>query len=216
MGHILISLTILAILTGIFFGCSASRKPGFERLISYIASGGISQSGTKQRVYSHLSLTKKQCTQCHMPAKFGSLNPYDGESPVQADRADGQVTASRLIVPPDRLCFKCHGYGTAEDGFPEGLWQHAPSAQGACIFCHNPHFSENRFMLRSQSSIICSSQCHIEDYVLEIEAHREFRECLDCHNAHIGTNPHMLKKEYHEDWVPPKKSWIESRPNSVE
>ena len=195
MGNILISLTILAVLMEIFLGCSASRE---------------------QRVYSHLSFAKKHCTQCHLPAKSGDSNPDNGKSQVQADSFDGQVNARRLIVPPGRLCFKCHKYGTLKDGFPEELWQHAPSAQGACIFCHNPHFSENPFMLRSQSSTICSSQCHLEGYMLKIKSHEGSGECLDCHNAHLGTSPHMLKKEYREGWGPTRKSWIESRSANVE
>lgn len=194
MGHILISLTIPVILTGIFLGCSTSRKP---------------------LVYSHLSFTQKQCTQCHLPEKSGDSNPDDGEYPVQADSSHWLVNARRLIAPPDRLCFKCHLYGNVKGGFPEKLWQHAPSAQGACTFCHDPHYSENPFMLRSQSSTICSSQCHLEGYMLKIKCRQESGECLDCHNAHLGTSPHMLKKEYHEVWVPPRKSRTESESAGV-
>jgi predicted CXXCH cytochrome family protein len=193
MGHIFISLTILVMLTGIFLGCSMSME---------------------QRVFSHSSFTRKKCTQCHLPANF--VASYDSASTKQADLPDWQVNARRLVSMPNRLCFKCHEYGSVKDGFPEGLWQHSPSAQGACVVCHNPHFSTNPFMLRSQPSAICSSQCHMEGYVLKIEAHQGPGECLDCHNAHLGINPRMLRKEYQEDWGTPKKSWIESRQAGAE
>ncbi len=91
----------------------------------------------------------------------------------------------------------CHNYLAATADISDGLWLHAPAAQGDCAVCHNPHESTNPFLLNKKPEQVCS-QCHTEDLLMEIQDHQKSEDCISCHNPHLGKNQNMLKKDFKE------------------
>ena len=64
--------------------------------------------------------------------------------------------AKGLSAEPPKLCVNCH-----DKKLFEGKVTHAPVAGGMCLFCHNPHASDQPAMLNSEPAKLCLG-CHAE------------------------------------------------------
>jgi predicted CXXCH cytochrome family protein len=101
----------------------------------------------------------------------------------------GFSSQPRLIAPIPKLCYNCHADFTSSAQFV-----HGPVAVGQCLFCHNPHKSQIKHLLREPEPELCY-QCHDENTIELIPAHlpKQLSDCTDCHDPHSSPNKALLK-----------------------
>ena len=117
---------------------------------------------------------RKDCTVCH------------------GRRGQRRNTARAfLVLPVPQLCYDCH-----EDRMVRGPNVHGPVAVGQCLFCHNPHKSQVKYLLKGPVPELCYL-CHDTDAVEAIPAHsvRELASCIDCHDPHASMERPLLKDD---------------------
>jgi len=115
-------------------------------------------------IYFHPPFLENQCDSCH-ETKF----------------------SQRLVLQGKELCFACH-----DDFTKDKKIVHYPVSEGACIECHNPHQSPNKFLLKKAIPETCFS-CHDEKDIKENPTHKGQNICTDCHNAHASNEEKLLK-----------------------
>jgi predicted CXXCH cytochrome family protein len=147
-----------------------------------------------KKLFNHTPYRLKMCDQCHQTsAFFGRFRKK--ASPVIVTK--GRELPGMLVIPLKELCIKCHEYVSASKVFKEGLWLHAPAAQGKCTLCHGSHQSEHPKLLLEKLDKICT-QCHSKGFMMDTADHRKSTECLSCHNPHLGKDRMLLSKDYKE------------------
>ena len=116
---------------------------------------------------------RKDCTICH-----GKRGQQKGFS-LQV----------RLTAPVPKLCYNCHADYTASASFV-----HGPVAVGQCLFCHNPHKSKIKHLLKEPEPKLCY-KCHNINTIESIPAHFTNQQfaCTDCHYAHASSAKYLLK-----------------------
>ena len=133
---------------------------------------------SKAKLFSHTPYRLRMCDQCHRTsAYFGRFRKKGPPRTVST----GRGSAGLLVVPLKELCVKCHKYMSTSSVFKEGLWLHAPAAQGNCTICHGPHQTEYPNVLLVKLDKMCT-QCHSEGFMMDSADHRKSTECLSCHN----------------------------------
>ena len=95
----------------------------------------------------------------------------------------------KLSKPIPELCYDCHTDYTASAALV-----HGPVAVGQCLFCHNPHKSENEHLLKEREPMLCYL-CHDVEMVESIPNHSAelSSKCTNCHNAHASPAKSLLK-----------------------
>ena len=117
---------------------------------------------------------RKNCTTCH------------------GRRNQRRLTAKAfLLTPVPQLCYNCHDERTIK-----GPYVHGPVAVGECLFCHNPHKSQMKYLLKGSIPELCFL-CHDEVEIDSIPDHSvsELSSCMDCHYAHSGLERALLKPD---------------------
>lgn len=96
---------------------------------------------------------------------------------------------NKLFNDPKKLCFRCH-----ENFVSSYKWIHGPVAVGFCNTCHEPHESENEFLLISTSHDICF-KCHSREDILFTPYHKTSLDelCVKCHDPHGSSDRWFLK-----------------------
>jgi predicted CXXCH cytochrome family protein len=91
-----------------------------------------------------------------------------------------------------QLCYTCHQEYSALEA-----WVHGPVATGNCLLCHEPHKTQNEFLLRKPVPGLCY-QCHEEQAIRLIKKHAEesYARCIDCHEGHAGTTRGLLRQTF--------------------
>lgn len=125
--------------------------------------------------YKHYPVAKNNCFECHSTHRASS---------------DKLTTRSK-----NNICYKCHtakkyvfpnmGHAKAEGVADKGL----------CINCHNPHSSDQQFLLRKQLDKMCRS-CHQKyksHHFMRITVFRRKIPCNSCHNPHGGVYKAALR-----------------------
>ena len=115
---------------------------------------------------------RKECNLCHENIPQESM-------PGSADLVENE---------PD-LCYNCH-----TDYTKDKAYVHGPVAVGECLFCHLPHKSKNRYLLKKPIPDICFT-CHDREMINEIPDHNPelLGKCNFCHHAHSGSKKGLLK-----------------------
>jgi predicted CXXCH cytochrome family protein len=115
---------------------------------------------------------RKDCSNCHSKRK-----------------QRGFSSDPRLIAPIPQLCYNCHTDFTASAAFV-----HGPVAVGQCLYCHNPHKSQIKYLLSRPEPELCY-QCHDINTIELIPAHlpKQLSACTDCHDPHASSNKALLK-----------------------
>lgn len=126
--------------------------------------------------------SKENCGKCH-----GSLQQRSFSSEVQM--------TSRV---PD-MCYQCH-----EELMPAALegWVHGPVSVGVCLFCHEPHKSQNQYLLKKAIPELCFG-CHEADGIKLIPNHSKeiYSKCHNCHESHSTSERYLLKPDWQEKAV---------------
>lgn len=155
---------------------------------------------TKQN-YKALSFFFDGVPDPNLPA--GVIDPATGEvrpaatvsvHPPYAEENCSECHRSRLRMSRNDsgICANCHAGKDSEH--PR---MHGPVAAGACLWCHHPHESGHRFLLRDNDRAVCS-QCHTPRLLNSVrvpEHADESRACLECHVGHGGTRPFLLRED---------------------
>ena len=142
---IAVCLSVLALCLLTSLGCDPARQ---HKVLTFLFDGvpplryvddgtGVLVIG---RTYEHAA--RKECTACH------------GDSLKTKSRFGGISMAGG--VPTPDVCYKCHEDRTAEYEF-----LHGPVAVGDCLFCHEPHESSHKYLLKQGVPALCY-RCHNE------------------------------------------------------
>ena len=64
-----------------------------------------------------------------------------------------------------------------------------------CLFCHEPHKSSNRFLLKENPPRVLCLQCHAPQVLGDLAGHEVPNElaCLDCHDPHASDHRALLR-----------------------
>lgn len=157
-------------LTFFFDGVPPLGQEGLQEGTLETSSPELAQTGQAPVWYVHEA--RKDCSNCHGKRIQRSFAPQP-----------------RLIAPIPQLCYNCHADFTASAPFV-----HGPVAVGQCLFCHNPHKSQIKYLLRKPEPELCY-QCHDENTIELIAAHlpKQLSDCTACHDPHASINEALLK-----------------------
>jgi predicted CXXCH cytochrome family protein len=141
-----------------------------------VSAPGQTPRGSGRGTYVHEAY--KDCAQCH------------GDT---AGRGYSERREMAALVP--EICYGCHSTYT-EPGF----YVHGPVAVGECLFCHDPHKSEHKGLLKLPIPEQCYL-CHEKQSVLKIEGHaaEAYAACGECHEAHTSSERSLLKRGLKEN-----------------
>ena len=157
-------------LTFFFDGVPPLGQEGLEAEPLDVNLPELAQTGQAPVWYVHEA--RKDCHNCHSKRVQRSFS-----------------SQPRLIAPIPKLCYNCHA-----DFATSAPYVHGPVAVGQCLFCHNPHKSQIKYLLREPEPDLCY-ECHDINTIELIAAHLPERlsDCTDCHNPHASTNEALLK-----------------------
>ncbi|CAG0960900.1 hypothetical protein PHYC_00720 [Phycisphaerales bacterium] len=141
----------------------------------------------------------------------GSIDPATGAvravaslsvHPPYAEEKCSECHKSRLRMSRNDsgLCANCHAGKSSEH-----QRMHGPVAAGACLWCHHPHESAQKHLLRDNDRAVCS-QCHTPRLLNSVrvpEHADESRACLECHVGHGGDRPFLLRQDAATAQTPP-------------
>lgn len=100
-----------------------------------------------------------------------------------------------LVAPVPDLCYQCHEHLQDLPG-----QVHGPVAVGACTFCHEPHRTSNKHLLKEPVPELCY-QCHEAEVIAFLDskhADPSYTNCTQCHEGHASENSGLLKKDWQE------------------
>jgi len=173
---LVITLVPAALAMACWVGCSIERD---YKILSFFFEGVPTPEslreeatspglGAAQNYVVHAPYARDACLECHVSSVQ-----------IQLSRDDSG------------LCLKCH------EGVPtEYAFMHGPVA-GACLWCHDPHLSGHKHLLRQRSPEVCM-QCHDEGLMATSDpAHDDpGTDCLECHQGHGGPTRGFLRPSY--------------------
>jgi len=95
-----------------------------------------------------------------------------------------------------KRCYECHEELRERLASPRGRNQHEPVAKGECSACHDPHGSEEGWLLRAEEGLELCGACH-EEIVEGVEGEGTVHEpvedgCGDCHDPHGARYPGLV------------------------
>lgn len=167
--------------------CRVALQPGENRVVVRDAAGEVALSVlryvTTGRLVGadtagfgegtvHRPEVEARCTRCHAMA--------------------AEATGPRQAPLPEAACAPCHAELTAR------RYPHGPVAQRACLMCHDPASSPQRYAVAWPIQETCF-RCHFDIRgQMERKAWRHgpaaAGRCTTCHDPHGSENPFWLKK----------------------
>ena len=145
------------------------------------------------------------CFKCHGDKKplvgyDKSMHPpvFNGDC-IQCHSPHLKLEKAQLLLPKEKLCYKCHeSFAKKAEEFKGGSI-HLPVEESDCLVCHNPHKSEFNALLESRLNTLCF-ECHYEktsnyNGKTLIYYHEPPTEdlCTVCHDPHWSKNKSLLK-----------------------
>lgn len=155
----------------------ATRKDGYE-LCQGCHYEMINDTFSKNRLHWPL-VDKTGCINCHTP--------------------HASSESGLLREPMITLCGSCHGDTIARQ--ERSQTKHPPIADGECSVCHDPHGSDNLFIMNEPSYLDLCGQCHdwqihsthpIGEKVIDPRNKNLTLQCLSCHRTHGTEYKHFL------------------------
>ncbi|MFQ5723014.1 MAG: cytochrome c3 family protein [Terriglobia bacterium] len=145
------------------------------------------------------------CAGCHADKAAGPVvHPaleLGCESCHQVE-GEGNNVQVRLTVEGNDLCFACHPDKEAQ---PQFFTIHPPVRTGACVACHEPHSSENGYLLRGatesrepEENLCLGCHADIQAQIQEPVEHPAMDlGCATCHTTHKSEPADSLEGIYH-------------------
>lgn len=180
----------LALIGGLWGGCTAQKR---YRVLSFFFDGvpdpnaphGALAGSEDQTeggkpiiravVYTHKPYAENKCDTCHVGAsgEFESFTKLDAS-----------------------ICLKCHAHVPTE--YPV---MHGPVALAECTWCHVPHESTIKGLLKQAAPGVCV-QCHERSSLPAKPADHLSgnRSCLDCHVPHGAAWHGLLREGVAMEW----------------
>ena len=96
----------------------------------------------------------------------------------------------QLANKKTEICLKCHKMVKDEKS------QHMPAKRGMCLNCHDPHQSDNRFLLTKRPAGDLCKGCHRKILTAETKTQHgpvQDANCTGCHDPHASNNKKLLK-----------------------
>jgi predicted CXXCH cytochrome family protein len=193
----------------------------------------------RKRFREHMDAEQQTCRGCHrieMDLTYRSTGIYSDMNPCYLCHSDkigeyaqnfihgpvaggacsvchdphGSCYDNSLQSPVPLLCFYCHSDLSDPGVDNPTLVVHEPFEKGQCVACHDPHSTNNRWVLTKNSQELCIN-CHKEEGDLSDHVHPynvkprrrdlyDLRltesgqlECLSCHNPHYSEARHLLR-----------------------
>ena len=145
-------------------------------------------------VFEHSPFAAGDCRACHGPG--GARSFRGGDARTEAAGAGSAILDGRLTGEADRLCAGCHGDLASETLALKYAVVHAPLTAGGCLFCHHPHQSRVRYLLRESPPGALCLRCHSPAVLGDLEGHEVPSEsaCLDCHDPHASNRRALLRE----------------------
>jgi len=170
-----ICLLFLTLFSGIILATSGAESAA--KTDSCVSRKCHSGMGKAKAV--HNPVKAGMCTACHNAVA----------DPKKKTKHPRNLTITLAQQGAD-LCYMCHDRNNKKKVV------HGPIKGGNCTFCHNPHQSPNKGMLKEPSPKICF-QCHPDSLVKHKVMHPPVLSmgCSTCHDAHQGDHPKMLMQE---------------------
>jgi predicted CXXCH cytochrome family protein len=141
----------------------------------------------RQKRYVHKPVTLGVCKFCHK-----SVDP--------------QKHTFKLVRTRKELCGGCHQEQTRDSKtvpsveqlrpkaqIGKGKYLHKPIEEGKCLDCHNPHGSDNKFLLSATKVAELCRKCHKNNEIVN-NPHKPVAdgECNRCHNSHSSNYRNLL------------------------
>ena len=224
-GQLLVVLILIIAITSLVLGCSTATR---HRIKSIVFTGvpplhgeesaqqtepdgtaqtaAVAQMARQQqyrealvsRYWQHGPFAAGECERCHSLGQSTSFLGSRGTVTAAPSPVASVSAASRLLMPPEKLCVSCHSQHGTAFARKRGLQQHAPSASGACTGCHSPHQSLRRYMLlRADNHELCGG-CHDPATLTSVHTDNPAQDCISCHNAHVGSKSSLLRSDAQE------------------
>jgi predicted CXXCH cytochrome family protein len=125
----------------------------------------------------------------HSPAEDDCMSCHETSAKTHPVK---DKTEFKLLAAVPELCSECH------DPMDEKEHVHPPVEEGKCLDCHNPHSTENEYMLKEDVGKTCA-ECH--DLSREGQAiHGPVAAgmCTACHDPHQSDLAGLVKREDRE------------------
>ena len=164
------------VVSAVWLGCSASKN---YRLLSLFFDG-VPDPNARFGSGDPSAVAKGG------PIGGFSHKPYEDEN-CKACHANTEGAFFEATTVDSSVCLTCH-----QKVLGAHAVMHGPVEAKACLWCHAPHGSPYRGMLRAPGGEVCL-QCHERQLLgsKPIEHKDAKASCLDCHVGHGGPR-HML------------------------
>ncbi|MCL5991342.1 MAG: cytochrome c3 family protein [Bacteroidetes bacterium] len=141
---------------------------------------------------------KDDCETCH----FKNSNKHP----------DGVGKEYSLPKNVPELCYDCHDLSIKNQKS-----EHVPFKDGECLTCHDPHGSNQKFLLNTNDGKIICTSCHTDlDNEKYVHGPVQKLECLACHSPHNSIHSKLKKQEEPELCLKCHNKSIKSGENEFE
>ena len=149
----------------------------------------------------------KVCFKCH-----GDMKPfeeYDNSIHPQVISGDCvrchsphlKLKRKQLLVPVERLCYKCHENYVEKAQRIDGGSLHLPVEENECLECHDPHQSKGVSLLKTSLMNALCFECH-EESITKVKRRKLIHYhypptdmiCTACHLPHLSKKENLLKR----------------------
>jgi predicted CXXCH cytochrome family protein len=209
-------LLVLALVCAPLGGCTAQRQ---YKVLSFFFDG-VPDPNAKPVDHPSVLNTgpndqpvNKKLAVVHQPYAAGNCRACHTSAPT-AKPGDGTLAAAsaakdlKLVAFDSSLCVSCH-----KDKPGEFKVMHGPVAAAACMWCHEPHQSDNPALLKSGGPDLCC-QCHDRQLLSKDQSghQTETKACLDCHFGHGAPDSNLLRPKQSAQIAQQESQQQESRP----
>lgn len=191
--HIIICIVVLFCMLSLFSGCDEVRD--YKRL-SYFFDGVPLPEAERLALEEQARLNDPNGVAAGLkgePKKIWYTHePYKSCDPLcHGIRKRGGYSGSvKMALEPPQLCIQCH---EDKDYSATPVPVHGPVAVGECLYCHAPHKSTNKHLLKMSAPELCF-QCHNPLDIRLIKGHQEFTNCFKCHYGHTSPDKFLLRQ----------------------
>ena len=129
------------------------------------------ERGKTELIIALIALTLMGCSHAHVHKKAAgtfTVHVYpEGPCHLCHIGKGTYIGSENLRAPGKKLCFMCHS-------FRKEKYVHRAIELWDCAICHNPHGTDNPFLLKSPLPALCFG-CHVESDIRSMEVHKDLR-----------------------------------------